>query len=343
MLENVRAGIALLLGRKAPLMVTHHITFRCNLDCAMCGLKLMPPLPEMETAACKDLQKEFRRHGTVVWGYSGGEPLLREDLDELCASAKDLGMRTTLNTNGVLLPQRLDLVRLLDVLEIGIDGGKESHEALRGSGTFDKTVAGLEAVARLAHNRPGIVIQTILNHQSIHPDQLDAMLCLADEYDAKLSFNLAAAHRSDDRLVNARQYSPSVAQFEVFREWLEREKSGPRAGRLFDPPGFFRALGAFPDAPHRISCQAGRRRCVVDPTGMVMPCADQFDLPERLLSKGKRFGYGYAGFKSLPKRYPCGQQYCYTAKINYFLGRPGLILECFANRLGMPERRQKED
>ena len=228
---------------KVPFIVTHHLTYRCNLDCAMCSLKLLPPVQELTTSGCIDLQKDFRKHGALVWGYSGGEPLVREDLEQLYACAKGLGMRTVLNTNGTLLPERPQLGRLVDVLEIGIDGGRQSHDALRGSGTFDQAVAGLEAVKRLDAPRPRITIQAILGNLSIQPDQLDDVLRLAVEYDVTVGFTLSAAHRVDDRLLDStRKHTASPEQFEEFCLWLEREKAGPKGKHIADDPAFYRAF-----------------------------------------------------------------------------------------------------
>lgn len=333
MLERIMPSVSLALGLKVPLIVTHHLTYRCNLDCDMCSLKLLPPVQELTTGACIELQRDFRKHGTKVWGYSGGEPLVREDLEQLYAYAKGLGMRTALNTNGTLLPDRLELGRLVDVLEIGIDGGRQSHDQLRGSGSFDQAVAGLEAMKRLYAPRPRITIQAILSNLSIELDQLDEVLRLAVEYGVKVGFSLAAAHRVDDRLLDSsHKHTASAEQFEEFRLWLEREKAGSNGKHIADDPAFFRALGNFPEHPHRIPCQAGVRRCVVDPAGLVLPCADQFDRQVNHVSRGKRFGYGYEGFKSLPKAYPCGKQYCYTAKTNFMLAKPWRILERYLAR-----------
>jgi len=108
--------------------------------------------------------------------------------------------------------------------------------------------------------------------------------------------------------------------------WIEREKAGPRGHAFQDNTAFFRDLGNFPNNPQRISCQAGRRRCIVEPTGLVLPCADMINQPINLLPRGKRFGYGYKGFMCLPKTVSCDKQYCYTAKSNFNLKNPWRIL-----------------
>jgi len=64
---------------------------------------------------------------------SGGEPLLYGPLPELLARARELGMLTTVTTNGMLLtPRRWDpLAALVDVLAVSIDGTQEEHDLIR--------------------------------------------------------------------------------------------------------------------------------------------------------------------------------------------------------------------
>ncbi|WP_156920824.1 radical SAM protein [Fundidesulfovibrio putealis] len=329
-MKRIMSPIAMALGLKTPFMVTHHVTYRCNLDCDMCCMKRLPAANEMSTADCINMQRDFRKHGTTVWGYSGGEPLVREDLEQLLTSANNIGMKTVLNTNGVLLPQRVKIGKLAGAIAIGIDGGRQSHEALRGIGTFDKAVEGLETLARMEPTRPRVTIHTILNSRSIEPNQLDEVLRLAFDCGVQVSFTLAFAHHADDRLLNnGRQYTPTAEQFQEFLGWLEREKTGPKALVLKDDPAFFRALGNFPDYPRRIPCQASSRHCVIDPTGLTLPCADLFDHPIAFLPRGNRFDYGYQGFTKLPWIKSCGKQYCYTAKNNYILGSPWRLFRHF--------------
>lgn len=335
MLENLATSLVLLAGGRTPLWVTHLLTYRCNLDCVMCPIKLLPATTELDATACLDVQRDFRRHGTRVWGYSGGEPLLRPDLEELCAAARALGMVVTLSTNGVLLPHLLDLARMVDELEIAIDGDRESHDAVRGAGTFDQAVAGVEAVAGMESGQPGIVIKTLLTRRSIEMDTLNTMLDLADRWGARLRFSPSAAHRADDRLLdNASNHAPTAEQFLAFRQWLEAGIAGPRGRCFADDPAFFRALGAFPDFPRRIPCQAGRRHCLIDPAGQVLPCADLCDRPAHHLTQGRRFGRGHAGFRSLPCPYPCDQQYCYGAKANFLLGAAARAIAHMPRRKG---------
>jgi MoaA/NifB/PqqE/SkfB family radical SAM enzyme len=89
------------------------------------------------------------RLGYRQLAVSGGEPLLYGHLTELLARAREIGMLTTVTSNGMLLtPRRWEpLAGLVDVLAISIDGTSEEHDTIRRrEGAFARTVANLEVV-----------------------------------------------------------------------------------------------------------------------------------------------------------------------------------------------------
>lgn len=327
MINKALAGLAVLFKQRRPIKVAHYITYRCNLSCDMCGRKDIPSQKELDTEGCKALQKEFRRHGTVVWSFSGGECLLRPDIIELSRHAKEIGLDLIIVTNGMLLPKKMEITEYADVLNISIDGNRETHDRLRGVGNFDKVIQALEGVKANRRKKMKLVINTILNNETI--EHLDYMLELVGRYDAELGFNPAIVHRSDLREISALKYLPSHEQYRNFIAWLEEKKKTGEGARLFDEPAFFRKVGHYPDKPTPIPCYGGFFQCSIDPFGKVLPCSDYFDFPEEYEKMNQQFGYGYEGFKQLPKKFPCGYQFCCTAKKNFFFDNPGLILKHF--------------
>ena len=108
---------------------------------------------------------------------SGGEPIIYRPLPELLARARELGMITTVTSNGMLLsPARWDPVaELVDVLAISIDGRPEEHDRIRGrEGAFDRTVANLATVR--SSGTPFGLIFTLTQH---NVDSLDFVVRLA--------------------------------------------------------------------------------------------------------------------------------------------------------------------
>lgn len=117
----------LCLGREPmrPLMFSYYITHRCALNCCYCcdgdGKRFSEdPIPELGTADVKRLLSILRKAGDTL-DITGGEPLMRDDLEEILSHARGLGFRTVLNTKGIGLPARSGLLKDIDVLVISID------------------------------------------------------------------------------------------------------------------------------------------------------------------------------------------------------------------------------
>lgn len=127
-----------------------HPTTRCNLRCRHCYSSSAPErrdaLPAtVFAAAIRGAREEAYR----VASFSGGEPLLYGFLPELLRCAKELGMRTTVTTNGMLLHRRKveAIAGLADLLAISLDGVPETHNWMRGSErAFADMVAGVAEV-----------------------------------------------------------------------------------------------------------------------------------------------------------------------------------------------------
>jgi MoaA/NifB/PqqE/SkfB family radical SAM enzyme len=155
-----------------PLLFSYYVTHRCNLGCRYCcdgdGKRFKEdPVPELDTAGVRRLLSVLRPAGDTL-DVTGGEPLVRDDLEEILAHARSLGFRTVLNTKGIGLPQRPELLRHTSVLVLSLD-------------TLDSS-----CLAKLI-GRPRDVAAEIL---------------------AALDFSLAACRRTDTKLVLAAVATP---------------------------------------------------------------------------------------------------------------------------------------
>jgi len=108
-----------------PLLFSYYVTHRCNLNCRYCsdgdGKRFKEdPVAELTAAEAKRLLTILRRSADTL-DLTGGEPMVREDLEEILDHARAVGFRTVLNTKGVGLRDRPDLVRLSHSLVLSID------------------------------------------------------------------------------------------------------------------------------------------------------------------------------------------------------------------------------
>jgi radical SAM protein with 4Fe4S-binding SPASM domain len=89
--------------------------------------------------------EEFEQMQGLRVLFSGGEPLLYPDLPALSDALPDFGVRKVLLTNGTLVAEGNHFAWChFDEIQFSLDGLKEGHEAMRGVGTFDRTVRGIE-------------------------------------------------------------------------------------------------------------------------------------------------------------------------------------------------------
>jgi radical SAM protein with 4Fe4S-binding SPASM domain len=119
------------------------LTDHCNLRCRHCyiGDSLHQDLP-YETIL--EILQEFEKIQGLRLLLSGGEPLLHPQFWEINEVLRDYAFRSVLLSNGALITK--DMAKRLRVHEaqISLDGMKKGHEAIRGEGTFEKTLAAID-------------------------------------------------------------------------------------------------------------------------------------------------------------------------------------------------------
>ncbi len=164
----------------APVVVWN-VCKHCNMTCPHCYVAAGPrPSPsDLSTAQALAVLDDLARSGVRVVIFSGGEPLLRADLFELLAHAKQLGIAPQLSTNGVLIDEAV-AARLRDhgvgYVGVSIDGRPEWNDAYRGlPGGYDAALAGL-AACRAVGLRTGVRIT--LTRKNV--DQLEDVLSASE-------------------------------------------------------------------------------------------------------------------------------------------------------------------
>ncbi len=132
-------------------VVVWNTTKRCNLYCEHCyaAADTEGAPNELSTAEGKALIDDLADFDVPVLLFSGGEPLVREDLSELVAYTADSGIRPVLSTNGTLLTRENARVLKragLKYAGVSVDGLPERNDRIRGQeGAFDAAVRGIEA------------------------------------------------------------------------------------------------------------------------------------------------------------------------------------------------------
>jgi Fe-coproporphyrin III synthase len=127
-----------------------HPTRQCNLACLHCYSESGPnQRGALEPASVTSALEVLRAEGYEVVSLSGGEPLVYRDIGAVVGSAKQLGFRVTMITNGLLVNGRnAAVVSELDGMAISFDGLAETHDVIRARpGAFDRACAALRQLA----------------------------------------------------------------------------------------------------------------------------------------------------------------------------------------------------
>jgi 12,18-didecarboxysiroheme deacetylase len=146
--KNLPSHLLQFAAVKRPVVVWN-MTRRCNLRCVHCYSqsqnKVYPE--ELTTAEGKVLIDDLASFSCPVILFSGGEPLMRDDLSELVRHATDRGIRAVISTNGTLITD--DFARTftkigLSYVGVSLDGLRETHDRFRGvKGAFDGAMTGI--------------------------------------------------------------------------------------------------------------------------------------------------------------------------------------------------------
>ncbi len=136
-----------------PVLAEVAVTYRCNLECGFCYVGDRQ-YSELKTAdIIKILEKIYCEARVPSVSFTGGEPLLRDDIVHLVAAARRIGLWTNLITNGTLL--NADLARDLkdaglSSAQVSIEGpGQEIHDLITGvDGAYQATIAAVKLLKK---------------------------------------------------------------------------------------------------------------------------------------------------------------------------------------------------
>jgi cytosylglucuronate decarboxylase len=163
----------------------------CNADCFMCNFALSRDTYRFSTDEMTDVLPKAAAAGVKFIRFTGGEPLMHPEVVELVHLGSEAGMRTSIISNGLLLPRLIDALATAGLAQmiVSLDGASSAtHDVLRRlPGSFDNGMAGLgTAAARGVLTRVNTVVgphnyteiprlQEVLTAASIQQRELSAL------------------------------------------------------------------------------------------------------------------------------------------------------------------------
>jgi len=262
-----------------PLWLLAELTYRCPLQCPYCSnpLDFARSHDELSTAEWIDVFRQAREMGAAQLGFSGGEPLVRQDLAELIAAARGLGYYTNLITSGIGLTED----KIASFAEAGLDhiqisfqaADEEVNNLLAGS---QKAFAHKLEMARAVkkHGYP-MVLNFVTHRHNIDNIEQIIRLCIELEADfvelATCQFygwaelNRAGLLPSKEQLVRAER---------ITNEWRDKLAAENHPCKLiFVTPDYYE------ERPK--ACMNGWGNLFLDitPDGTALPCHSARQLP----------------------------------------------------------------
>jgi PqqA peptide cyclase len=258
----------------APLGLLAELTHRCPLHCPYCSnpTQLTAPAEELPTEVWLDVFGQARRLGVLQMHLSGGEPLLRRDLETFAAGGRSYGMYVNLVTSGVGLTRD----RAFALADAGVD-----HVQLSLQGAEAKAadlVAGakahrrkLEAAAAVRAAGMVLTINIVLHRKNA--SDIDALVELAAGLHAD-RLELAHAQYYGWALRNRAALLPSAEQVRQAEDLV-------RAARTRHPglTIVYVVSDYYEKTPKPCMNGWGTRQLTVTPDGTVLPCPAAMVIP----------------------------------------------------------------
>jgi MoaA/NifB/PqqE/SkfB family radical SAM enzyme len=266
-----------------PLKVVWEVLYPCNSKCKTCSRWEAPYDPRaLSTEEGKDLIRQVADIGAASLSFTGGEPMLRSDLNELLAEAKRHRLTTTLNTNGLLIDERRarELVATgVDGVYLSLDGAlPETNDDIRGIPGYHAKV--IRAIRHLRAERRGRKPRVYLN-ATINRKNLREIVPIAE---------IGTREGIDGLTVQPAMRFPGIrydvdpdlhldaADAPALREELARLRRRHR--RLVPLMGdYLDNIAVYAETPNRLyalPCVAGYSFLQINPFGDVFPCPVEF-------------------------------------------------------------------
>lgn len=275
MKSEIPAPVATPVKVSPPLWLLAELTYRCPLHCVFCynPVNYAENRNELSTAQWVDVMKQARQLGAAQLGFSGGEPLMRDDLEELIVEAHRLNFYTNLITSGVGLTE----ARIARMKESGLDhiqlsfqdSTKEMNDFLSSTKTFDLKLR----VARLIkqYDYP-MVLNVVLHRHNL--DHVERIIQMAVDMGVEY-LELANTQYYGWGLLNRAHLLPTHEQLKraeaVVNEY--RARLGSKVRILFVVPDYFE------DRPKACMNGWGSVFLAVSADGTALPCHAAKSLP----------------------------------------------------------------
>jgi len=252
---------AKIFSKRTPFLVSWEITKRCNARCQYCNI-WNNASEELDTKQALSIIEELSSLGTRMIQFTGGEPLLREDIGIILDYCHKKGILTSMNSNGFFVSRRINEIATLYLLGISLDGPEEIHDYIRGKGSYRGAI---EAIA-IARDK-GIRVRLLVVLSQCNLNAIDFLLEKARKFDAPIIFQPATRLLLGGEANNP--IAPSAERYkQVIKELIIKKRATKYIANSISGLKF---LYSWPDM-RRIQCLAQLISCRIQSDGHICIC-----------------------------------------------------------------------
>lgn len=279
-----------------PLTLIAELTYRCPLRCPYCSNPTnyddSKYRQELTTEYWLELIKQAANLGVLQLGFTGGEPMLRQDLELMVETAAATGIYTSLITAGTLLTKdRATKLRDcgLDHIQISIqDSQADKSNYIAGIPSFEQKLITARLVKQLKFP---LTINVVLHRHNL--DRIEEILELCKTLSAD-RVELANTQYYGWALRNRDALLPTLEQLERAKQAVaiaQQEKHFPM-GVVYVLPDYYEQY------PKPCMGGWGQRTMVIAPNGDVLPCQVAVSIPELTFTNVRERSLEWIWFKS---------------------------------------------
>jgi len=285
MVEQGNPYIVRLSSQESPLWETTRpvlmeldieLTERCNNNCIHCCINLpaddsIAKKRELSTAAIKDILKEAASLGCLTVRFTGGEPILRDDFEELYLFARKCGLKILLYTNATLitpsLAELLSRIPPLEKIEVTVYGMKKiSYEAItRTPGSFEAAWRGVNLLLekKVPFVVKGVLLPPNKGEVEAFENWASTILWMDDQPSYSVFFDLHSRRdEKKNKTIRKIRTAPEEGVKFLARRNMQHMKEMKRfCSRFIGPPG-----------NNLFSCGAGMNGGCIDAYGVFQLC-----------------------------------------------------------------------
>lgn len=258
-------------GQGKPLWLVLELTYRCPLKCPWCSNPVDHEAchgQELSTEEWKRVLREGRELGALQLGFTGGEPMLRDDLEELVGEASRLGYYTNLITSGVgLNEKRLAALKAagLNQIQLSLQSSRrELTDSLVGARVFDLKIEVAKMIKR--YGFPMVLNVPVFRQNVEHTGEI---LALAEEIGVDY-LEFANIQYYNWAMLNRDELLPTREQIERAERVVQaaRERIGERMTIYFVIPDYYE------QRPKACMNGWGAIHLTIAPDGAALPCQE---------------------------------------------------------------------